>query len=101
MIQINQLMNIALSGINLNYQGVKTHEGKLCYNLTLDYNEIDYIKESGTAGFMTEASFVEENRIILGPGPVTAHEINEYVTIESLAKAVKQYKELIKINCCK
>lgn len=36
-------MNIALSGINLNYQGVKTHEGKLCYNLTLDYNEIDYI----------------------------------------------------------
>ena len=70
-------------------------------NIKPFYNEIDYIKESGTAGFMTEASFVEGNRIILGPGPVTAHEINEYVTIESLAKAVKQYKELIKINCCK
>ena len=70
-------------------------------NIKPFYNEIDYIKESGTAGFMTEASFVEGTRIILGPGPVTAHEINEYVTIERLDKAVKQYKELIKINCCK
>ena len=51
MIQINQLMNIALSGINLNYQGVKTHEGKLCYNLTLDYNEIDYIDTKNNVKF--------------------------------------------------
>lgn len=51
LIQINQLMNIALSGINLNYQGVKTHEGKLCYNLTLDYNEIDYIDTKNNVKF--------------------------------------------------
>lgn len=51
LIQINQLMNIALSGINLNYQGVKTHEGKLCYNLTLDYNEIDYIDTKNNIKF--------------------------------------------------
>ena len=44
-------MNIALSGINLNYQGVKTHEGKLCYNLTLDYNEIDYIDTKNNVKF--------------------------------------------------
>lgn len=51
LIQINQLMNIALSGINLNYQGIKTHEGKLCYNLTLDYNEIDYIDTKNNVKF--------------------------------------------------
>jgi hypothetical protein len=43
LIQINQLMNLALAGLNLNYNGIKEHDGKQCYNLTLDYNEIDYI----------------------------------------------------------
>ena len=36
-------MNLALAGLNLNYNGIKEHDGKQCYNLTLDYNEIDYI----------------------------------------------------------
>lgn len=44
-------MNIALSGINLNYNGVKEHEGKKCYNLTLDYNEIDYIDTKNNVNF--------------------------------------------------
>lgn len=51
LIQINQLMNIALSGINLNYNGIKEHEGKKCYNLTLDYNEIDYIDTKNNVKF--------------------------------------------------
>lgn len=68
-------------------------------NIKPFYNDIDYLKNIKTAGFMTEASFIDGNRVILGPGPVTAHEVNEYVTKESLNKCVNQYKELIKINC--
>ncbi len=49
-----------------------------------------------TCNFITEASFLKNNRIILGAGPVTAHEVNEYVTTESLYKLVEQYKALIK-----
>ena len=53
-----------------------------------------------TCNFITEASFLNNNRIILGAGAVTAHEVNEYITIESLNKLVEQYKELI-IKYCK
>lgn len=61
------------------------------------FNEIeDYNK---TCNFITEASFLENNRIILGAGPITAHEVNEYVTSESLYKLVEQYKKLIKRYC--
>lgn len=63
------------------------------------YEEIPFIKEVHTAGFMTEASFIKGKRIILGPGPVTAHEVNEYVSIESLNEVVNQYKEIIQKTC--
>lgn len=64
------------------------------------YNEICNIKKAYTAGFMTEASFIDKcKRIILGPGPMTAHEINEYVDINSLLKCKEQYKNLIVKIC--
>ncbi len=62
-------------------------------------NNIEFIKEKKTAGFMTEASFVYGKRIILGVGPMTAHEIDEHISIDSLSKCVKQYKEIIKNIC--
>lgn len=52
-----------------------------------------------SCNFITEASFLENDRIILGAGPITAHEVNEYITVESLYKLVEQYKELIEKNC--
>ena len=57
------------------------------------------VKETKTSAFITEASFLEGERIILGPGPVNPHEKNEYVEIESLEKCVEQYKELIEKIC--
>lgn len=59
-----------------------------------------FINKIKTANFMTEASFVKtSNRIILGTGPVTAHEVNEYITEESYKKLIEQYKELITKVC--
>lgn len=54
---------------------------------------------SKTCNFITEASFLKNNRIILGAGPITAHEVNEYVSVNSLYKLVEQYKEMIERIC--
>ena len=48
---------------------------------------------------MTEASFIKGKRIILGAGPVTAHEVNEHISIKSLHTLVQQYKILIENIC--
>lgn len=54
-------------------------------------------KNSKTTDYITEASFINSrNRYILGVGPINAHEANEYITVESLERLVKQYKEIIK-----
>ena len=45
--------------------------------------------------FLTEGSYIDKKFIILGPGPNTAHQKNEYITIESLEKTVELYKEII------
>lgn len=62
-------------------------------------NETEYSNK--TCNFITEASFLKNSeRIILGTGPVTAHEVDEFINIDSLYKLVEQYKELI-ISYCK
>ena len=61
------------------------------------YNDIDGIESKKTSNFITGASLIKnKNRIILGSGPVTAHEINEHITEESYQNLVEQYKNLIK-----
>lgn len=66
------------------------------------FNEIEFIKERKTANFMTEASIIKDTKVkkvILGPGPVTAHEIDEHISIESYQKTINQYKEIIEKLC--
>ena len=63
-------------------------------------DKIDFLDEIKTANFMTEAGKISgSKRIILGTGPVTAHEVNEHITKESYDKLVEQYKELIHKLC--
>ena len=63
-------------------------------------DEIDFLNEVKTANFMTEAGKISgSKRIILGPGPVTAHEVNEHITKQSYEKLVEQYKDLILKIC--
>ena len=54
---------------------------------------------SRPCGASAEASFFDGDRVILGPGPMTAHEKNEHVTKESLLKTVEVYKEAIEKLC--
>ena len=63
-------------------------------------NKVDFVDEMKTANFITEASVVNcKQKIILGMGPVTAHEINEHITVDSYKKLVEQYKNIIKKLC--
>ena len=66
-------------------------------------NETPITESIKTAGFMTEASFISNNvtKIILGLGPVTAHEVNEHITEESYILLVQQYKKIIEEICLK
>lgn len=64
-------------------------------------DKTDLVDEVKTSNFITEASLIKNsNRIILGTGPVTAHEVNEYIMEESYNKLINQYKDLI-IKICK
>ena len=63
-------------------------------------NKIDFIDKIETANFMTEASLIDNvKRIILGTGPITAHEVNEHISKQSYNKLVKQYQDLIYKIC--
>lgn len=63
-------------------------------------NEVNFIKADGCASFMTEASLIKTNtKIILGTGPVTAHEVNEHITVGSYNELIKQYKKIISKVC--
>lgn len=64
------------------------------------FNKIDFINKEKTANFMTEASLINNSKkIVLGTGPVTAHEVNEHISIKSYKKLVEQYKDVIYRIC--
>lgn len=61
-----------------------------------DISSIEAISNNkASANYITEASLIDSNSIILGPGPITAHEANEYIDIDSLNKSAKIYKFII------
>lgn len=68
-------------------------------NIPAFLNKSEFSDVVKTCSFITEASFLDGNRIILGPGPVNPHEKNEYITIDSLERCVKQYEEIINKLC--
>lgn len=55
--------------------------------------EISSKKE--TKCFLTEGSFIDKNFIILGPGPDTSHQKNEYINLRSLKETENLYKKII------
>lgn len=80
------------------YDAIATIKNKKQPKLNLD--DMTYLEnisnKKKTANYLTEASFIDSSAIIIGPGPITAHEKNEYITIESLKKSEELYIEIIK-----
>lgn len=48
---------------------------------------------------VSEASFIDNNRLILGPGPITAHENDEFILKSSLNETIDIYKKIIEKIC--
>ncbi len=58
--------------------------------------------EAGGMDYVTEGNFLnKENIVIIGPGPVTAHEANEHISVSSYEKTKKIYKKVIHKYCNK
>ena len=57
-------------------------------------------KKRKTENYVTEASFIPNSEaVILGLGPITAHQSNEYIEIEKLNRLVKIYRNIIREYC--
>ncbi len=72
---------------------------KQILNPNINNNDISFIEKLSskkeTKCYLTEGSYLNKNFIILGPGPDTSHQKNEYIKKEALEKTVRLYKEII------
>lgn len=72
-------------------------EYKITINIEPFINDVNLQNDGKTSNFITEASFINcKNKIILGLGPITAHEIDEHIDKKSYDLLINQYKTLIK-----
>ncbi len=65
----------------------------------LNENNIEFLEKISskkrTKCYITEGSFIDKNFIILGPGPDTSHQKNEFISLDSLEKTVDLYIHII------
>ena len=65
----------------------------------LNNNDISFLEELSqkkeTKCYITEGSAIDKNFIILGPGPDTSHQKNEYVEYEKLKKTEELYQAIV------
>lgn len=65
----------------------------------INKNDIGFLEEISskkqTKCYLTEGSYIDKNFIILGPGPDTSHQKNEYVNLSSLKETKKLYEKII------
>ena len=72
---------------------------KQSINPNINKNDISFLEKISskkqTKCYLTEGSYINKNFIILGPGPDTSHQKNEYIEYESLKRTSELYKEII------
>ena len=66
----------------------------------INENELSFLEKittkKETKCYITEGSFIDKDFIILGPGPDTSHQKNEYILASSLKKTEEIYIKIIK-----
>lgn len=72
---------------------------KQTINPNINKNDISFLEnissKKRTKCYLTEGSYINKNFIILGPGPDTSHQKNEYIEYDSLKRTSELYKEII------
>ena len=65
----------------------------------INKNDISFLenisRKKQTKCYLTEGSYIDKNFIIIGPGPDTSHQKNEYVRVDSINNTVELYKKII------
>ena len=68
-------------------------------NPKLNNSDISFLEnisqKKETKCYITEGSIIDKNFIILGPGPDTSHQKNEYIEYDKLNKTVTLYQSII------
>ena len=66
----------------------------------INKNDISFLEDISTKKqtkcYLTEGSIIDKNFIILGPGPDTSHQKNEYIFHSSIKKTEELYEAIIK-----
>ena len=66
----------------------------------LNLSDISFLEEVSskkeTKNYLTEGSVIDKNFVILGPGPDTSHQKNEYILETSLNKTIELYETIVK-----
>ncbi len=82
---------------------LKNYKSNITYVQTtptkLNNNDISFLEKVSskkeTKCYLTEGSIIDKNFIILGPGPDTSHQKNEYVEYNLLQKTVELYQIIV------
>ena len=82
---------------------LKSYKSKLTIKQSIppkiNKNDISFLEKIAspkkTKSYLTEGSYIDKNFIILGPGPDTSHQKNEYISLKSLKETEKLYKEIV------
>ena len=65
----------------------------------INNNDISFLEKISnkkqTKCYLTEGSYIDKKFIILGPGPDTSHQKNEYIERDSLVVTTNLYKKII------
>ena len=96
---IRQLTDEAMAEFDASYEIINDVPSFVNNGERVSWYEEICGKKAETGNGITEASFFEGDRIIIGPGPMVAHQFNEHVTEESLNKSVEIYLAAIKKEC--
>ena len=83
---------------------LKDYNSKLTIKLNIEpkinKTDISFLEDISskkeTKCYITEGSFIDKNFIILGPGPDTSHQKNEYIYYSTIKQTKELYKEIIK-----
>ena len=83
---------------------LKDYKSKLTIKLNIEpkinKTDISFLEDISskkeTKCYITEGSFIDKNFIILGPGPDTSHQKNEYIYYSRIKQTKELYKEIIK-----
>jgi len=97
--RIRAFVDEAIAGLDGSYEIINDIPSFRCRSPLLQEYEALTGKKTEAFPGITEASWLKGDCLILGPGPGTAHQANEHVSVASLEKITEIYGKMIRRLC--